>query len=129
MILFDRSIQAILEQHLFGSSVISEAESVNVDGVRYAKGCAVLLPDLAEGDYLFGEMRHIFILAGGFPHLCCQVLHVRYFNTHCRAYVVEKTDQFRLVTIPMLLDFHPLGIYHIHQSKMIVLKYLVPVGY
>ena len=48
--LFDRSIQAILEPHLFGSSVISEAESVNVDGVRYAKGWAVLLPDLAEGD-------------------------------------------------------------------------------
>ena len=50
MTLFDRSIQVILEPHLFGSSAISEAESVNVDGVRYAKGWAVLLPDLAEGD-------------------------------------------------------------------------------
>ena len=102
---------------------LTEARGVIFNGQRYFSGGAVVLShcDTCE----FGEIVTVFI-SNDIPYLMCNKLVTLHFDNHFNSYCTRRLcDSYTLVKVSDLLDYHPLGIYHLNKQMLIPLRHYV----
>ncbi len=119
--LLDSCVRSTIEPYLNGNPQVAKLKAVTVSGTKYSVELAVVLSE-SHGQYEFGRIEHIFIISGK-PYLCCRKLVVHEFSEHYHSYSVGESQEFVLVQVKDLLDYHPLGLYHLHGKTFITLKY------
>ncbi len=119
--LYERVVQSLVEPYLQGFEIVPECKKVKVEGVQYSINSAVILGKTID-EYQFGVIRHIFIFDEK-AYLCTELLDVMEYSTHYHAYKVAESGYMKLVQVPKLLDYHPLGLYKVGGSDYITLRY------
>ncbi len=129
--LLANKVQDLLAPLLGTRESVYQAESVTVDGVKYSAGSCVVheFDDEICDTFIFGSISIIFVI-GGNAYLLTEVLETEEFRQDIHAYIVTKSDQltcsYRLCRVTDLLDFHPLGLYHLQGPEYaIILKYWI----
>ena len=107
-----RMQSAIIQSPYIYSDTLMEASKMSFKGQTYCQGCAVVLGKTNE--LLLGEVITTFVCAD-IPLVLCDKLFSS-FHPHFNAFSVRRTNEYVLLRIADLYDFHPLGIYQINHQ-------------
>ena len=124
----DNLWDAFLQKHgnLQRTDRVTVARAVHFNGCRYSEDEAVILGYDYEGDrYTFGIILHCVHVLNKVALICRKANTI--FNEHYHAYEVANLSPKRVyVEIENLLDYHPLGTYHVDGKLFITLHHYVP---
>ena len=126
---FEGNIQKVISSILTLSenSLFIKSKSVYYKGQRYNRREAVVL-NFSGDEYVFGLIEHV-LFQNSTVYLLVDVLKIEYFDTHYHAYSVSSTENFNLIQIEDLLDYHPLAVYKANKVKLISLRHFIHVPF
>ena len=120
--LFQRQIN---EKCLILGDSLTEARGIIFQGQKYFSGGAVALSS-NDDQFVFGEILTVFI-SNDIPYLMCNQLDTIHFDEHFNSLCVKRIpDGYYLTRVSDLIDYHPLGIYHLHKQMFIPLHHYIP---
>ena len=105
--------------------ILTKTHAVYYKGQRYTSEEAVLI-GISRDDYQCGLIGFA-ILFRGVVSIFCEVLKTVCYNFHYNSY--KLLEQYFLIDMGRLLDYHPIGIYKVGLKSFVPLRHFVHTEY
>ena len=118
--------QVAIHSILGNNEHIFMADSAKVNGMTYSTGCCVYVEE--DPDDALAQFAEIYstVTDNGITYLLLKRLRTTSYCSHFHAFTVFKSDEFGLVPVSHLKDYHPLGLYSSpadSEENLIVLRH------
>ena len=105
-------------------SSVHVAHSVTVFGQRYQTTCILPLNRNENGELVFGEVMHILPESENLNVLFfLRILVPKFFHNHFHAIAVQRTEDFKLISIRDLIDFRPMHLIFFNNDIFVNPRY------
>ena len=105
--------------------LLTKSQAVVMNGQRYSSGNVVVL-GVDNDEYIFGKISCALFYKEN-TYLLCNILLVNCFSFHFNSYNVVETDDYNLVKVSDLYDYHPLGCYKIRGRNYVPLRHHIHI--
>lgn len=104
-------------------SSIFQTKVINIDGVTYCVGSAVMIQNLQSDFCIQFAVIESFFLVGGATFILAKPYRVLEYITHLHAYNIMESEGLCVLKTEDLAHYHSLGAYDWEPGKLVVLKH------